>query len=430
MTTNWYGLLVGLGVVVVLELFERKAKQNNLFIPEVKKLLFVGLCGALVGARSWHVGTDWSLYQENILSAFFIWRGGMSVIGAIVGVTASMIGAAFFWRYSKKTLLATLDLLAFSAPFGQIIGRVGNWFNQELYGLPTTLPWKIFIEPVHRSPQFTEFEYFHPLFLYEALLLLFFGVFLWVVSRKQTTILGRVGTGKYFSLYLGYYCIIRFLLDFLRIEKAVTPLFFLSFNQLFLGLCLIGVLVAWFFVYAQGKKARLLVTAIASGLLLVMAGASYFYASTQVPPIVASNNQTEVPSFLKQTKYDRGLAKLRLGEHLLTVEVVNTPGSITKGLSGRPKLTPDGMLFVFPFAQHTTFWMPAMQFDLDIIWIKDGRVVGLEQAVPRPSPETSLQDLPRYPSPGAVELVLELAAGRAKELGITVGTLVFLEELK
>lgn len=106
---------------------------------------------------------------------------------------------------------------------------------------------------------------------------------------------------------------------------------------------------------------------------------------------------------------------------VLAVEVVTQPASIAQGLSGRPQLGAQGMLFVFDQPGRPVFWMKQMLFDLDLVWINRGEIVAITANVPRPKPNTPDTALPTYQSPQTVEMVLEVAAGDAANFGLTVG---------
>lgn len=112
---------------------------------------------------------------------------------------------------------------------------------------------------------------------------------------------------------------------------------------------------------------------------------------------------------------DRAQVELIIGEKRIKVEVVNTPSSITQGLSGRSAIGSEGMLFMFAEKRVPQFWMKEMQFDLDLVWISDNKIVGITKNVPHPSPETPLAELPLYAPPEAVNWVLEIPAGKANE---------------
>lgn len=246
LTFHWYGLLVGLALVIGWQLIEYRAQldlalEKKLPLAELQQIMMVGLISGLVGARLWHVVTDWQLYQHDLLAVLHVWRGGLSIIGAVV---TAMFGSALFcyWRYKKagKTkLLLFLDLCIFGVPIAQAIGRLGNLVNQELYGLPTELPWKLFISPEARLTGYKQFEYFHPLFAYEAIATLLFGIGVW--WHRRTFV---IGDGKLAAIYVAYYSLVRFLLDFLRIDKTIIGSIGLGLNQVFLGFVFISV-VTW-----------------------------------------------------------------------------------------------------------------------------------------------------------------------------------------
>ena len=124
------------------------------------------------------------------------------------------------WIYTRRKKLAFatwLDLVAPGLALAQAIGRWGNFFNQELYGAPTNLPWKLYIDPAHRLPGYESIAYYHPLFLYECLWnLANMAILLWISHRFSD----RLKTGDIFLGYLVIYPLGRFLLDFLRLDAS------------------------------------------------------------------------------------------------------------------------------------------------------------------------------------------------------------------
>lgn len=122
------------------------------------------------------------------------------------------------------------------------------------------------------------------------------------------------------------------------------------------------------------------------------------------------------------------MARLTVGTHQLEVEVVDTPETITRGLSGRTEISADGMLFVFDQRRVPGFWMKEMQFDLDLVWIDGQKIIGITKNVPAPSPNTSESQLQLYYPPGLVDKVLEIPAGQADLLGLSENDLVILDK--
>lgn len=235
-----YGLCIGFGLLASLTVFEKILHNQKVQLP-LQNIAWLSLVCAVVGARAYHVLTDWPIYRAaSWWEVVAVWQGGMGFFGALIG---GVLGVLVGLRMSGqlKHFWSVADALAISLPFGQAIGRWGNYFNQELYGLPTSLPWGIFISPEYRLPAVSESSHFHPLFLYESILnVCLFGV-LFTLQRSGKL---SVGSGKFFGLYLIGYGVIRFGLEFLRIETArwaLPGVAWLSVAQwVSLGLCAVG----------------------------------------------------------------------------------------------------------------------------------------------------------------------------------------------
>jgi phosphatidylglycerol:prolipoprotein diacylglycerol transferase len=234
LTFHWYGLIVGVALVlgwVLTEYRFQKLKVKSINSSELELIMSLGAFAGLVGARLWHVATDWELYKNNLLAVAFIWQGGLSIIGAVVFGIGAITGYSWF-HYREKWQDRTwffLDLIIFGLPLAQAVGRLGNWVNQELYGLPTNVPWAMYIHPEFRLPGYESFEYFHPLFAYEAVAMLAFGALVWWKWRALELSNSK---GRLALLYLTYYSIVRFGLEFLRLDKAMVGWAGLGFNQL------------------------------------------------------------------------------------------------------------------------------------------------------------------------------------------------------
>lgn len=211
MQLNFYGLIVATATLVGFLIIEKKLRQYKLQSFDFYSLSIVTYVFALVFARVWHVFTDFYLYTENFIEVFYIWQGGMSILGAVLG---AILGILFYNTFFQKIpVKALLDIAIFALPISQAIGRLGNYVNQELYGLPTELPWAVTIRG----------ERYHPLFAYEMFFTLSFAIFIYLFESKiRNSDCWRVSTGNLFLLYILYYSIVRFFLDFLRIEKSIV----------------------------------------------------------------------------------------------------------------------------------------------------------------------------------------------------------------
>jgi prolipoprotein diacylglyceryl transferase len=175
----------------------------------------VGVPFGIVGARLYHVITDYQLYfgpGRQPLNALKIWEGGLGVWGAIA---FGILGGYLVARRRRIAFPAVLDAIAPAILVAQAIGRLGNWFNQELFGRPTTLPWGLEIAAQYRPAGYTQFATFHPTFLYEILWNLAAAVLLVWLDRRF-----RLGHGKVFALYVMLYCAGRFWIEALRIDTV------------------------------------------------------------------------------------------------------------------------------------------------------------------------------------------------------------------
>lgn len=250
MTFHLYGFIIGCAVVLASVVAQNVAKQGKVSDKEFEKLQLITLVSGLLGARLWHVLTDFSYYEGDLLSIFAVWRGGLSIIGAGVGVGLGLFVYRLFSRQEKKNITGFLDAVVFGLPLAQMLGRLGNYWNQELYGSPTALPWKIFIDSAHRLPGYQQVAYYHPLFAYEAVALGIFSAWLWWQFRRKSKWI-RIGTGVPLLLYILYYSVVRFLLDFLRIDTAYKMGGLLGINQV---ICIIIFTIAGYLLVKKSEK--------------------------------------------------------------------------------------------------------------------------------------------------------------------------------
>jgi phosphatidylglycerol:prolipoprotein diacylglycerol transferase len=223
---RFYGIILMLGAVAGGWLATRESKRRG-YDPEIVWDLLIWLIiGGVIGARLWHVFTPTpSAIAEGRTTIFYLTHpfdlinlrnGGLGIPGAVIG---GVVALYFYTRKHDLNFAEWTDISAPSLALGQAIGRWGNFFNQELYGAPTDLPWKIYIDPLHRLSGFETIEYYHPLFLYESLWNLA-NVFLLVwLSRRYED---RLKSGDVFLVYLIVYPVGRFLLDFLRLDAAMV----------------------------------------------------------------------------------------------------------------------------------------------------------------------------------------------------------------
>ena len=207
-----YGLMIALGVLAAAWLFARRFVQRG-HSPELASSVTVwAVVAGLIGSRIYHVITDWKTYQGNWGESWQIWEGGLGIPGAVAAAAAVM------WVYARQKGIPLSDIadsVAPALPLGQAIGRWGNWFNQELYGRPTDLPWALEIDPQHRRMQYLDDETFHPTFLYECIWnLALVGALLWINKRFT------LKPGRLFGLYVLGYSLGRLWIEFIRVDFA------------------------------------------------------------------------------------------------------------------------------------------------------------------------------------------------------------------
>jgi prolipoprotein diacylglyceryl transferase len=211
---RWYGMLLAIGVLLAGWIAQHEFKRRGID-PELAYPIAVWVvpCG-LVGARLYHVVTDWHRFSGHLLRLPEIWTGGLGIYGAVLG---GAIGAAIAgWRLGFP-LWTMLDCIAPGVAAAQAVGRFGNYFNQELFGGPTSLPWGLEISPANRPNGYEQYSTFHPTFLYESIWnFLTFAVLLYVAHRSWR----RYAGGAFFALYLTLYSFGRFWVEGLRIDQA------------------------------------------------------------------------------------------------------------------------------------------------------------------------------------------------------------------
>ncbi len=210
LTIHYYGIIIASATFIGWALAKSRAPRYKIpqeIFDEPQILLVIGL--ALVGARIYHVLDYWKYYIPNPISIFYITNGGIGIWGALFG---GLIGLYLFTKLKKIPLLAALDLISPSLILAQAIGRFGNYINQEGFGLPTDLPWGVYIDPSKRPLGYLTYSHFQPTFFYEAALdFLIFAILIYFSRRTKAP-------GRIFAFYLIFYSSSRFFIEFLRID--------------------------------------------------------------------------------------------------------------------------------------------------------------------------------------------------------------------
>ena len=208
-----YSIMILLGIICGYILILRRRELYDVKTDDIDSLLIISIPSAVIGARIYHVIAEWNYYQDHLDEVVMLRLHGIGIFGA---VSCAVIVIIAYCKWKKIQFLKMLDLGAIGLMFGQVIGRFGNWFNRELYGFPTNLPWKIFIPIENRIPGYEAFEFFHPTFIYESVWNLA-GVFLLLLVEKKLRQKTRP-FGIIFYLYLIWYGLGRLLIGFVRLE--------------------------------------------------------------------------------------------------------------------------------------------------------------------------------------------------------------------
>ncbi len=247
-----YALAIILGIVAAIWIGERRWVARGGRAGEVQDLALWAVPFGLVGGRLYHVITDHDLYfgeGRSAIEALYVWRGGLGVWGSVaLGAVGVVIGA----RRRGIKLLPVLDALAPGVLVAQAIGRWGNWFNQELFGKPTDLPWGLSVsDDTARSLGYEPGTTFHPTFLYECLwCLAMFALVVWADRRF------RLGHGRVLALYVMTYTVGRAWIEMLRVDNVeLKDVGGLRFN-VWTSIVLFVVALVWFVISARRRPGR------------------------------------------------------------------------------------------------------------------------------------------------------------------------------
>ncbi len=222
LTIFFYGILIAIGVIVAIivarKRYVRFGGDGEFFETVAIWAVVIGF----LGARAGYVFTHSGRFTARPYAVLFIWEGGLAIYG---GLFFGALAVIYLVNKRNGDLFAFGDAVAIGVPIAQAFGRWGNYFNQELFGTPSNLPWAIIIDQSNRPAQFAGFETFHPTFFYESFwnALILVPVILWFEKR------GKLAKGASFGVYIVMYAFIRFWMELLRTDTTFR-LFGLSRN--------------------------------------------------------------------------------------------------------------------------------------------------------------------------------------------------------
>ena len=228
LSIRWYGFLISISVLIGLFISKKLAKERNIDPLYISEFLPLLITCSIIGARAYYVIFEWRQYSGinffssleifnnsiPIPSFLAIWEGGIAIHGGLIG---GLLSTIFFCKSKNIHLKTFIDILIPSIILGQSIGRWGNFFNSEAFGLPTNLPWKLFIPIQNRPIEFINYEFFHPTFLYESLWNFLIFIILIIIFKKQSKT-NFVRPGFISCIYLIGYSFGRFWIEALRTD--------------------------------------------------------------------------------------------------------------------------------------------------------------------------------------------------------------------
>ena len=208
-----YGLMIALGVIAAVWLLGRRLEAKGQGTREDASAIAVwAVVAGVIGSRLYHVATDWSTFEHDLGRIPQLWRGGLGIPGGILFGTLAAL-----WAFRRRGIRPAVGLSAAAPalPLAQAIGRWGNWWNQELFGKATTLPWGLRIDREHLPAGYAPGTTFHPTFLYESLWNFALCIVLLRVDRTF-----KLRPGRLFAIYVVGYAVGRFWIEGLRIDPA------------------------------------------------------------------------------------------------------------------------------------------------------------------------------------------------------------------
>ena len=213
----WYGIIMSLSILlgIFVIFFVSKKYFNDISSDSIFDLSFELIISGIIFARLYYVIMDYKYFLKYPMEIPAVWNGGISIQGAIIG---GIIAGFIYVKRNNFSFLRYADLFSFGLVSGQIIGRWGNFFNSEAFGLPTSLPWKLFIPYSNRPIQFKNEEFFHPAFLYESLLSIFIFCILYFILRKFK----NRKDGLIFYIYIILYSIARIAVESIRTDSVLN----------------------------------------------------------------------------------------------------------------------------------------------------------------------------------------------------------------
>ncbi len=232
-----YGLMIALGALTAVAWSRRRQAARGRDPEDMSTIGLWAVPAGLVGSRLYHVATDWRSFQGRWEDVPALWQGGLGIPGGLMaGVAVGVLVA----RRRGLSMAGAMDVMVPTIPVAQAIGRWGNWFNQEVFGRPTDLPWALEIDAAHRPSGYSEAATFHPTFLYEGLWNVVLAIFLVRIERR-----GVLRPGYLVGLWVFGYGLGRLWVEALRVDQASLIVGVRVNTWMALAAIAVGAVVTW-----------------------------------------------------------------------------------------------------------------------------------------------------------------------------------------
>lgn len=215
---NWFGLLIATAVLLAVAIswyYVRVWRENS---DRLLDIFLYSLPVGLIAARAYYVMVNWQLYADQPAEILKLQHGGLAIHGAMLGVLLTV------WVYCRSHNISFwrwADILAPGCIFAQAVGQWGNFINQDAFGYPTDAAWGIYIDYIYRPLGYEQFDFFHPIFLYECLWDLFVFSILIIISWLSAKNTNKLAAGTAFLLYMGLYSAGRLVIEGLRLDSEM-----------------------------------------------------------------------------------------------------------------------------------------------------------------------------------------------------------------
>ena len=236
-----YGLMIALGVIAAVWLSQVRWEARGGDRDDINSLAVWCVPAGLIGARVYHVFTDWR-FDEGWAEPFKLWEGGLGIPG---GMAAGVLVGVWIIRRRSWDRPSMVDAIVPGLPLAQAIGRWGNWFNQELFGGPSDLPWALEIDERHVPRGYSGVETFHPTFLYESLWN--FGLVLFLIWVDKTK---KLRAGALLAVYALGYLTVRLWLETVRVDHATE----IAGVRVNIWMSIVGIVIAGGWLLLRGRR--------------------------------------------------------------------------------------------------------------------------------------------------------------------------------